>query len=151
MAGKTKTPGSRRAAAAKGAVSMADATAGLLLREFRASIARMPATGKRLARNLWRTAQTWVGWIREQADSALSLAEATRFSTNLRQRGEWVLGDLDVRRVQILARLERQATGLVEVVLKRLPVARRDEIAGLQQRLTGLERRLAALDRGRAA
>ena len=61
------------------------------------------------------------------------------------------MNELDARRVQILARLERQATGVVEPVLRRLPVARPDEIADLQQRLAGLERRLEALAQERAA
>ena len=130
---------------------MADSTGGLLLKELRASIERMPARGERLARHLRRRAQVWVAWIRRQTASALTLGEATGFSADFRQRGARVLGDLDARRVQILARLERQTTGLLEPVFRRLPVARRDEIADLQQRLAGVERRLDALARERAA
>ena len=151
MAVETKRPGSRRPVSAKGAVPMADSTAGLLLQEVRASIERMPARGERLARHLRRRTQAWVAWIRRQAASAISLAEATGLSADFRQRGARVMSDLDARRVQILARFERQATGLVEPVLRRLPVARRDEIADLQQRLAALERRLDALARERAA
>jgi len=130
---------------------MADSTAGLLLQEVRATIERMPARGERLARHLRRRTQAWVAWIRRQAASALSLAEATRFSADFRERGARVMNELDARRVQILARLQRQATGVVEPVLRRLPVARRDELADLQQQLAGLERRLEALARERAA
>jgi len=151
LAAKRKRPGSRRPVSTKGAVPMADSTGGLLLKELRGSIERLPATGERLARHLRRSAQLWVAWIRRQAASALSLAEATGFSADLRQRGARVMNELDARRVQILARLERQATGAVEPVLRRLPVARRDEIAALQQRLAGLERRLDTLARERAA
>ena len=130
---------------------MADSRAGVLLQEVRASIERMPAMGERLARHLRRPAQIWIAWIRQQVASALSVAEATGFSADLRQRGARVMNELDARRVQILAKLERQATGVVEPVLRRLPVARRDEIADLQQRLAGVERRLDALARERAA
>jgi polyhydroxyalkanoate synthesis regulator phasin len=130
---------------------MADSTTGLLLQELRASIECMPARGERLARHLRRRAQAWGAWIRRQAVSALSLAEATGFSADIRQRGARVMNELDARRVHILERLERQATALVEPVLRLLPVARRDEIADLQQRLGGLERRLDALARERAA
>jgi polyhydroxyalkanoate synthesis regulator phasin len=130
---------------------MADSTAGLLLQELRAAIERMPARRKRLARHLGRRTQAWVAWIRRQAASALSLAEATGFSAGLRQRGTRVMNELEARRRQILARLERQATGVVEPVLRRLPLARRNEIADLQQRLAELERRLDALARERAA
>src|SRR5713226_4142732 len=106
MAVKTKRPGSRRPGSAKGAAPMADSTAGLLLQEVRASIERMPARGERLARHLRRSAQVWVAWIRRQAAAALSLAEATGLSADLRQRGARVMNELDARRVQMLARLE---------------------------------------------
>src|SRR5437870_11039129 len=48
MAAKAKRARSRRPVSAKGAVPMADSTAGLLFQEVRASIERMPARGERL-------------------------------------------------------------------------------------------------------
>jgi len=130
---------------------MTDATAGLFLREIWASVEGLPATGERLARDVRRRTRIWVARVRREAGSALSLAAATRFSVGLRQRGAWVTSELAARRGQILAHLERQAMGAVEPVLRRLPVARRDEITDLQERLAGLERRLDALARERAA
>ena len=130
---------------------MAESIVRVAFEELRTRAQRFQAEGERLVRRPRRSAQVWVAWIRRQATSALSLAEATRFSADLRQRGARVISEVDARRVQILVRLERQATGLVEPVLRRLPVARRDELADLQQRLAGVERRLDALARERAA
>jgi len=130
---------------------MTDSTAGLFLREILASVEGLPATGERLARDVRRRTRIWVARIRREVGSARSLVGATRFSVDLRQRSAWVMSELAARRGRILAHLERQVMGAVEPVLRRLPVARRDEITDLQGRLAGLERRLDALARERAA
>src|SRR5713226_6878723 len=119
----------KRDAPVKEELRMAESIVRVAFEELRTLAQRFQAESERLVRRRRRSAQVWVAWIRRQAASARSLAEATRFPADLRQRGARVMSELDARRVQILARLERQATGLVEPVLRRLPVARRDEIA----------------------
>src|SRR2546426_1347017 len=141
MAAQTKRPGARRPGSTKGAVPMADSTAGLLLQEVRASIERIPATGEQLASRLRRDAEAWIVWSRRQAASALSVVEA-RFPAGLRQRGERVLGDLAAGRARLRTALEAQAMGLLARVLEPLNLVSRQDALALGGRLAEAERRL---------
>ena len=68
-----------------------------------------------------------------------------RVQADIRQRAERALRDLDGRRAQLLATLEKQAGGLVETLIKRLNVASQEEIADIEKRLAGVERRVGAI------
>src|SRR5713101_7551860 len=110
MAVKTKRPGSRRPGSAKGAVPMADSTAGLLLQQVRESIEGVSATGERLASALRGAAQAGIVRSGRQGVATLSAVEA-RLPAALRQRGEQALGDLAAGRTRILTAFAAQATG----------------------------------------
>lgn len=129
---------------------MAETKSRLALQEVRASVKRMQIEGERLMNRIRHDAQALAQRGRKQTLNGL-LTDARKLQDDLRKRAERTLKDLDERRAGIVASLDEQVTRLAEAVVKRLNVARQDDLAELRSRVNELERRLNALSKERAA
>ena len=122
---------------------MGDSAIGLAVEELRASVQRLQDEGARRVRRIRRSAQAQLARRRGQVLGLL--AAARQVPAELSQRANQVIRALDARRATLLGILEQSASGLLQSVVQRLPVASRGEIADLQQRIAALEGRVAAL------
>src|SRR5881397_2958833 len=122
---------------------MADSPSRLSLPDVRAAVKRVRTEGERLLSHLRRDTEALVARSRRQAVSDL-LGTTRRLQADFRQRTERALRDLDGRRVQIVATVEKQLGSLAETLTGRLKVASREEVGDLQKRLAGLEQRVGA-------
>ena len=122
---------------------MGDSAIGLAVEELRASVQRLQDEGARRVRRIRRSAQAQLARRRGQVLGLL--AAARQVPAELSQRANQVIRALDARRATLLGTLEQPASGLLQSVVQRLPVASRSEIADLQQRIAALEGRVAAL------
>lgn len=129
---------------------MAEAKSRLALKEVRASVKRMQTEGERLMNRIRHDAQALAQRGRKQTLNGF-LTDARKLQDDLRKRAERMLKDLDERRAGIVASLDEQVTRLAEAVVKRLNVARQDDLAELRRRVDELERRLNGLSKERAA
>jgi polyhydroxyalkanoate synthesis regulator phasin len=129
---------------------MAEAKSRLALKEVRASVKRMQTEGERLMNRIRHDAQALAQRGRKQTLNGF-LTDARKLQDDLRKRAERTLKDLDERRAGIVASLDEQVTRLAEAVVKRLNVARQDDLAELRRRVDELERRLNGLSKERAA
>jgi hypothetical protein len=125
---------------------MAEARARLTMKDVRASVQRLQREGEKLVGRLQRDARALV--TRSQRDAVTGLvSDARKLRADLRKRAEKAMRELDQRRAQILASLEGQIAGLVELVVKRLNVPTEKEIAELRRRVNDLDRRLEAVEK----
>ena len=122
---------------------MGDSAIGLAVEELRASVQRLQDEGARRVRRIRRSAQAQLARRRGQVLGLL--AAARQVPAELSQRANQVIRALDARRATLLGTLDPPASGLLQSVVQRLPVASRGEIADLQQRIAALEGRVAAL------
>ena len=123
---------------------MADSSSRLSLRSAQAAVKRLRAEGERHLSRLRRDTDALFARSRRQAVAEL-LGTTQRQQADFRHRAERALRDLDARRTQILATVEKQVGSLTETLIRRLHVASREEVGDLQKRLAGLEQRVGAL------
>ncbi len=111
----------------KGAEGLQDGAQGALsLEELRASVHRLQALAERVASRV----------------SAGSIAEIGQAWGYPRQRSARMLRRLERWRAGIMSSVQERATRLAETLLGYLPLASREEVAELRQRLAELEHRL---------
>ncbi len=109
----------------------------LTLDEVRASVKRVQAEGEK-----------FVGQLREDARALIDRAsrpDLAAIRSQLQDRAEDVLKQIQARRTQLTGRVEELLTRLTEIVVGALKVVRQEQLDELVRRLTRLERKLEEL------
>lgn len=109
----------------------------LTLDEVRASVKRVQAEGEK-----------FVGQLREDARALIDRAsrpDLAAIRSQLQERAEDVLKQIQSRRTQLTGRVEELLTRLTEIVVGALKVVRQEQLDELTRRLARLERKLDEL------
>jgi len=123
---------------------MAEARARLIsLKDVRASVKRMQAEGERIVDRIRHDARSLVERNGMPAmDSVLALAD-------VRKQAERAMHQLDKRRQELLANVEKRLKRVAETIVKGLNAATQAEMNDLSRRVAQLERRVDTIkDKG---